>query len=294
MKKITEADVRKLFPKRYAKAKKYDFGSLLIIGGSKIYTGSPAFNALAALTLTAYRSGVDLVTVAAPERAANIVASFSPDIIAYPLKGDFLNKRHVRLLLELASKRTAVLIGGGLTRNRQTLETVLKFLSRCNLPTVIDADAIYALAYARTHKKYSKIFAKPRSWLLTPHGFEFFILVGMKPADALEERGMQVLEAARKFDSVILLKGPTDVISDGNNLVFNKTGNAYMTKGGTGDVLAGVAAGLVAQSMQLFDAACCAAYINGKAGDILARKRKASLLPSELIDEIARIVAKLS
>ena len=91
--------LKRVYRRRRQWSRKYDFGHLLVIGGSKLYSGSPAFNAQAAL-----RAGVDLVTIIAPERAANIVASFGPDLITYPLAGDFIKKSHLNILLKFAEK----------------------------------------------------------------------------------------------------------------------------------------------------------------------------------------------
>ena len=97
-----------VYKPRGHEAKKYDYGHLLVIGGSKIYSGSPGLNALAAM-----RCGTDLVTVASPERAANIVASFSPDIITYPLEGDFLSLNQLEEIGKLPGRFKACVIGGG-------------------------------------------------------------------------------------------------------------------------------------------------------------------------------------
>ena len=94
---VNKSILKKVYRKRAKDARKYDYGSLLVVGGSKLYSGSSGFAAL-----SAYRSGVDLVTVAAPERAANIIAGFSPDMITYPLKGDYLRKEHLKEILSLA------------------------------------------------------------------------------------------------------------------------------------------------------------------------------------------------
>ena len=133
--------LKKVYRRRDPWCHKYNFGHLLVIGGSKRYSGSPAFNALAAL-----RAGVDLVTVVAPRRAANIIASFSPDLIAYPLEGDYLTMKHLDELMALSENKDAVVIGGGLCRGKRTLRLVVEFLRRVEIPCVVDADAIYAVA----------------------------------------------------------------------------------------------------------------------------------------------------
>lgn len=275
--------IKEVYPKRKKQAHKYDFGALLVIGGSKKYSGSPVFNALASQAMASYRAGADIVEVAAPERAANIAAGFSPDIIAYPLKGDYLNRNHLTKIMELSKSKTAVVIGGGIERRNETLSTVLAFLKRTNLPCVIDADAIYALA---KDKKVIK-----RHFVVTPHAREFFILTGKTVLNLnLNKKIRIVKEEASKLNCTILLKGNPDIISDGVSIAINKTGNPYMTVGGTGDILAGILGSLLAQGIQPFKAACAAAYITGKAGDLAARKKKQSLVASDLLEEISKAV----
>lgn len=278
MLKITKAILKKVYKKRKAWSHKFDYGNLLIIGGSKLYSGSPALAALAAL-----RTGVDLVTIVAPERAANIAASFSPDLITYPLRGDFLDKRHLRDLIKFTKNKTAIAIGGGLWRRRPVLEAVAEYLKAIDLPCAIDADALHAVATRRE-------VVKDKPFILTPHGYEFFALSGVRPSEKLKERIDIVKKTAAGLKTTILLKGHVDVISDGKRVAINKTGNPYLTVGGTGDTLVGICGSLLAQGVDCFTAACAAAYINGKAGDIAAKKFKQSIIASDLIDYIPKVI----
>jgi len=257
---------------------KGDFGHLLVIGGSRKYSGSPAFNALAA-----YRSGVDLVTVAAPRRAADIIASFSPDLITHPLDGDYFDESHLKEVLELAKSVNAVAVGGGLERYKSTLIAVRKFLKKIELPCVIDADAIHAI------KKKSII---KRNFVITPHSNEFFVLTGIQPETDIERRVALVKNVATQLGCVIVLKGHIDVISDGMRTAINKTGNPYMTVGGTGDTLTGICGGLLARGVDPFDASCAACFINGMAGDLAARIYGEGLMASDLIDEIPNVLKR--
>ncbi|RLJ02052.1 MAG: NAD(P)H-hydrate dehydratase [Candidatus Aenigmatarchaeota archaeon] len=271
-------ELRKIYKKREKEVHKYNFGSLLVIGGSKIYSGSPTFNALAAL-----RSGVDLVEIAAPERAANIIASFSPDLITHPLKGDFLKKEHLKQIYKILENKTGFVIGGGLGREKETFKAVQKFLSEAKLPGVIDADAIYAVAEKPE-------IVREKNFVLTPHAYEFFILSGERVLDDLERRKNKVIKVARELKTTILLKGNIDIISDGNKIYLNKTGTPYMTKGGTGDTLAGICGALLARKVNCFESACCAAYINGRAGELASKKFRESFLASDLLNEIPKVI----
>ena len=271
-------ELRKIYKKREKEVHKYNFGSLLVIGGSKIYSGSPTFNALAAL-----RSGVDLVEIAAPERAANIIASFSPDLITHPLKGDFLKREHLKQIYKILENKTGFVIGGGLGREKETFKAVQKFLSEAKLPGVIDADAIYAVAEKPE-------IVREKNFVLTPHAYEFFILSGERILEDLERRKNKVIKVARELKTTILLKGNIDIISDGNKIYLNKTGTPYMTKGGTGDTLAGICGALLARKVNCFESACCAAYINGRAGELASKKFRESFLASDLLNEIPRVI----
>ena len=271
-------ELRKIYKKREKEVHKYNFGSLLVIGGSKIYSGSPTFNALAAL-----RSGVDLVEIAAPLRAANIIASFSPDLITHSLKGEFLKREHLKQIYKILENKTGFVIGGGLGREKETFKAVQKFLSEAKLPGIIDADAIYAVAEKPE-------IVREKNFVLTPHAYEFFILSGERVLDDLERRKNKVIKVARELKTTILLKGNIDIISDGNKIYLNKTGTPYMTKGGTGDTLAGICGALLARKVNCFESACCAAYINGRAGELASKKFKESFLASDLLNEIPRVI----
>src|SRR3989338_6061867 len=148
MPEVTSSILKHIYKDRPADAKKYDYGLLLIIGGSEFYSGAPALSAMAA-----FRAGVDMARIVAPKRAADIIASFSPTLAAYPLEGKWLNQSHVATLIEftksaqaVAKNKIAVVIGGGLGRSEETQETVKEYLTQIDIPVVIDADAIHAVA----------------------------------------------------------------------------------------------------------------------------------------------------
>jgi len=278
MKIVSKRILKKIYKKRNPWSHKYDYGHLLVVGGSKHYSGSPAFNTLAAL-----RAGVDLVTVVAPKRAADIVASFKPDLIAYPLDCDYFSSSVLDEVLRLVKAKTAVVIGGGMGRKEETLEFIRQFLSRISLPTVIDADAIHAIANHMEIIKGKKV-------VLTPHAYEFFVLTNTKLDSNLKKRVEAVKNFANKWKVTVLLKGHVDVISDGKQTAINRTGSPYMTKGGLGDCLAGIVGALLARGIPPMEAASAAAWINGKAGEIVARKLRDSLITPDVIEAIPRVI----
>lgn len=278
MDEITSEILQKIYQPREVNVHKYDFGHLLIVGGSKLYHGSPALSAL-----SAYRSGVDLVTIVAPRRAANAIAALSPDLITYPLDCDYFSIKNLDEVCSHLKQKTAVLIGGGIGREIITLDFILAFLEKIDLPTVIDADGIHAVAR-------QKDILAGRPFILTPHAHEFKVLSGIEISDNLEKRTATVQRTAEELETTILLKGPLDIISDGSKTVFNKTGNPFMTVGGTGDTLAGICGSLLAQGREIFAAVCAAAFINGRAGDLAAERFGPSLMASDLIEFIPKVI----
>ncbi|MBZ9571883.1 NAD(P)H-hydrate dehydratase [Patescibacteria group bacterium] len=282
--KVTKNILKEIYKKR-PKGKyfrKYSFGLLMVIGGGEFYSGSPALASMAA-----FKAGVDMVRIIAPKRAADIIASFSPDLAAYPLEGKWLEKRHLSTLLTLTESakivsrgNVAIVIGGGMGRSEETQEAILEYLSQISTPTVIDADAIHALG-----KNPEIISGKP--FLITPHTYEFFVLTKTEIYQLpYEEKIKIVKEQAQRLKTTILLKEKPDIIANGIEVALNKTGSPYMSKGGTGDTLAGICGALLARGVDPFLAAQAAAYINGKAGELVAKRMKEGLLATELIKAI--------
>lgn len=286
MLEVTKDTVKKLYPSRPEDSKKYDYGLLVVIGGSDFYSGSPALSAMAA-----FRAGVDMVRIIAPKRAADIIAGFSPILAAYPLEGKWLEQKHVSTLLAMteaakavANNKAAVVIGGGLGRSEETQKAILEYLSQVQVPVVIDADAIHAIA------KNPEIISG-RNFLITPHTYEFFVLTGKEIYQLPEEEKIKlVAKQAGRLKTTILLKGKTDIISNGQETALDKAGTPYMTVGGTGDTLAGICGALMARGINAFETGQAAAYINGKAGEIAAAKWKDAMTATDLIEAIPEAI----
>jgi hydroxyethylthiazole kinase-like uncharacterized protein yjeF len=261
-------------------AHKGDFGRLLIIGGSDVYTGAPALAALAAL-----RVGVDLAYVAAPEETAKTISSFSPDLITIKMEGRYLTPRNLNQLKAFLEKASAVAVGSGLGDREETFEfakEVIELAWERVKPMVVDADAIAAFRDSGLNS-HGKV-------VVTPHAGEFQKLTGKLPSENLLKRVDDVKDAAARFGSVILLKGSVDVVSDGLRVKLNYTGNPGMTVGGTGDVLTGVVGGFLAQGHPAFESAVAGAYVNGLAGDLAYRERGYQLTASDLLDRFPAIM----
>jgi NAD(P)H-hydrate epimerase len=257
-------------PARNAGSHKGDNGRVLVIGGGA-FTGAPALAALAAL-----RTGADWVTVAAPQSVAGAIASFSPDLIVHSLSGSYLASDNIDTVNALVRKHDVTVIGMGLGRESETAEAVSGILmSNPDARFVIDADALHALRMPMPVQDG----ALP---IITPHAGEFRMLGGVVSAD-LDERCELVRDFSARNHVVTLLKGNTDVISDGIAVRINQTGNPGMTVGGTGDVLAGVTGAIFAKIGALA-AASAGALIVGTAGDLAFVKYGCGLLATDVIE----------
>jgi hydroxyethylthiazole kinase-like uncharacterized protein yjeF len=274
-------DVDVVTVRRSPDAHKGQFGRLLVICGIEVFTGAPTLVALAA-----YRTGTDLVFVAAPEKAAQAISSISPNLITIKLPGETLAPEHLRLLREHIGKASALAVGPGLGLSRKTVSAVRKIVEiaqKEKKPLLLDADGLKALGIVRR-----TMF--DGSTVVTPHAGEFQAISGKAPSRDMKTRTNEVRHFASRSGAVVLLKGHTDIISDGVRVKLNNTGNPGMTVGGTGDVLSGIVAGLMAQGIDGFRAAVAGAFVNGAAGDLAQEQYGYHLTPTDLLDRIPRIM----
>ncbi|MBN1275254.1 NAD(P)H-hydrate dehydratase [Candidatus Woesearchaeota archaeon] len=249
---VTAKDVK--LPRRRRNAHKGEQGRLLIVGGSEDLVGAPVLAAKAA-----FRAGCDVVEVAAPWKVAWAINTHDASIIAHKLRCKAFSEAQVPRVLAHAKRADAVLLGNGLGRSPAQRAFVRGLLRELDKPVVIDADALHAT-----------FLDEVRSDLVvcTPHGKEYESLV--KNNKAIPGR------------VVILKKGSTDVITQGRNHYENRTGVPEMAVAGTGDVLAGLAAGFLAQGVTPLRSAINAAYLNGKAGE-RAKKKYGNFSAEELL-----------
>lgn len=264
-------------------------GRLLVIGGSARYSGAPSLAALAALSV-----GIDLVTLAVPRSIIHEVRAYSPDLIAIPLPSEEkLDSRSLDLLESELKNCDGVVIGMGLGLDDETRVAALALIDRASilgLPIVIDADALKALGSIRDRINLP-------NGILTPHANEFYALTGERlPADredGWKERLNIVMGWANKFNTTVLLKSRHDIITDGKRYKIKTIGNAGMTVGGTGDVLAGIAGAIVCRGAPPFRAAVAASFLNSRAGDLLAGEVGMSFTARQLIDYIPAVIRAL-
>jgi len=274
-------DLSRIYPKRQVNVHKGQFGTVLVICGSKLYSGSAALAAVGAV-----RAGADLAVVTAPERAANIAANTLPDLITYPLRGSQLTPSHVSQILKIAKLRkvNSLVIGCGLGNQRSTLTAIRKLIQKIIVPSVIDADGLAAISKG-------EIVLNDRPAVLTPHLGELAKLLNRASVDDnMEARLAGAKQAAFKYKAVVLLKGPVDIITNGMSTITNNTGTPFMTKGGTGDVLAGILGAILARGVDYMQAAHVAAYINGKAGEMASEKFGESLAASDMFEFIPKVI----
>jgi NAD(P)H-hydrate epimerase len=246
-----------LLPKPREDAHKGDGGEVLVIGGGP-YQGAPYLAGLGAL-----RAGADIVRIASP------VFEPVPDLIYEPIGARKIGMEHTDQLIALIEKADVVVCGNGL--GPASHNVVCAIAPHCT-KAVFDADALrLPLPVAQGETIY------------TPHAGEFARITGVTVDHSPIMRARAAKEAM--LPGTVLLKGQTDVITDGDRVRFNRTGSPSMTVGGTGDVLAGVAGALLCH-VPAFEAACIAAYVNGRAGMLVEKERGPGMLASDLVDRI--------
>jgi hydroxyethylthiazole kinase-like uncharacterized protein yjeF len=277
---VGPGDVMLVLTNRKSSAHKGDFGRVLFVGGSEVFSGAPALMSMAAL-----RTGVDIAYTAAPEAVAHDISSMSPNLITLKLDGKHLNPENLDVLREYIAAVDAVVLGPGAGLHSETkvfVRECIKVVEEFSKPLLLDADGLKA--FAEVKRKLSVPL------ILTPHAGEFFILTGEKLPDDLSSRVNKVLRAAGDLNATILLKGPVDIISNGEKIKLNFSGNPGMTVGGTGDVLTGVVGAFLAQGINAFEAAVAGAFVNGAAGDLACSQFGYHLVATDLLDFLPQIL----
>mgnify|MGYP006282586385 CR=1 FL=1 len=235
-------------------------GKVLVIGGSEEYSGAPALSGMAALQMD-----MDLVIVYSPRPIAAVIRGYSPNLIVREGKGSNICPEDLPVIEELIEWADSVVMGPGMGLAHETKEAVgmiLSALTKSGKPVVIDADGLKMCKDYKDELKGCKA-------VLTPHAGEFKILTSTKlpPEEKYSERARILELVAQKFSSTFLVKGRLDYICDEEQTRINKTGVPQMAVGGTGDILTGIIASLLALRIDKFNAACVAAYISGRLGE---------------------------
>ena len=266
------------YPVPQENSHKGDNGKILVVAGGP-YTGAPALVGLAA-----YRMGADIVHIAVPRDIYPVVASFSPNLIVHRLSDDEkLVSADVPFIITQLKNIDALIIGPGLGTAKETMKAVCDIVHKCEIPILLDADAITA-----TGEKPSIL--KNKIGVITPHVGEFYVLTGKRLDPDLPKKSKHVMWHARDLKMTILLKGEIDVISDGVSTKLNRTGNPGMTVGGTGDVLSGIVGALLAKKVSPYNAARIGAFTCGYAGDLAFKEKSYGLLATDVIEKIPEIL----
>ncbi len=238
-------------PKRSENSNKGTFGKVLNISGSEYMTGAGFLSSVSALKV-----GAGYVELASCERALNVVATLAPEVVLAPLSK----------IPELISNATVLLIGCGLSTS-DTAKRIVKTVLPAQIPTVVDADGLNILAES-TEILHSAKNDKIKNLIFTPHPKEASRLLNCELEDVLNNMENSAKKICEKYNCITVLKSHNTIVSDGNKIYRNTTGNSALAKAGSGDVLAGIIAGLLAQKMTPFDASCLGVYIHGLAGDL--------------------------
>lgn len=271
--------VLSLLPDRNPWGHKGNFGKLLLLCGSRGYTGAAFFAAMGAL-----RAGAGLVFLGVPESIYGIEAVKLNEPVIFPLPdaGGRLSADAVPEILTRLPQMDAVLVGPGLGQSEGTLAVVRVVLEKAECPVVVDADGINVLSAHRDLLRGRKL-----PTILTPHDGEFARLGGVIG----EDRMAAAAALAEELGCVVLLKGHETCITDGTDGYLNPTGNPGMAVGGSGDVLAGVITALLGAGLPPLEAAACGAWLHGAAGDRCAAELgQYGMLPTDMLSALPRLM----
>ena len=276
---LTHKDVLSMLPERDLRSHKGDFGRVLMLCGSRGYTGAAALAAMGAL-----RVGAGLVYLGVPECIYEIEATRLLEPIVLPLADadGKISEGATAEIDALLPKMDVVLVGPGLGQSDGVMRVVRHILECFIGPVVVDADGINVL---NLHKDVLRGRTSPT--ILTPHEGEFTRFGGSLEVGRVDA----AKQLAADLGVILLLKGYESVITDGTNAYINPTGNPGMAVGGSGDVLAGMIAGLIGQGIPPFKATACAAWLHGAAGDICADEiGRFGMLPSDMLNVLPRLM----
>lgn len=279
---MTQITTLPALPGRPVEGHKGMFGRVLIVGGNDQMVGAPVLAGTSAL-----RMGAGLVQIAVPRSILPTAISITPELIGLAL-GKGAGKRK---LLEAAEKADAVVVGPGLGQSPEARERLFALL-RMDKPTVVDADGLNMIAEGKSWPKSFKAHA-----VLTPHPGEMKRLAKLIGRDTVpsDEPGRIDIAtaAARAFGQVIVLKGYHTVITDGQRVHINDTGDSSLSKAGTGDVLSGIVGALLGVKMSGFDAACAGTWIHGRAGEIAGQRLgRRCVLARDVIEALSEAISE--
>ena len=275
---LSSSVVKKFIPSRKSNSRKGDNGKVLVVGGSYMYHGAPVLSSLAAL-----RSGSDLVYTAVPKVNVQSTRSLSSDFIIIPMADSKLTRGTVNKLLgQTPQDLDSATIGMGLAvQDVEALKLLIKSLLNRDVRLSLDASSLV--------KEILPLIAN-KNVVVTPHAGEFKRLFGEVPSENKVKRIQTVEKYAKKNSVTILLKGQTDIISNGTKTYTNVKNTPGMTVGGTGDVLSGITAGFLSRNRNALESASAAAFVNGLSGKITQKQFGLHLTASDLIENLPYVL----
>jgi hydroxyethylthiazole kinase-like uncharacterized protein yjeF len=280
-------ELAELLPEREPDTHKGDYGHALIAAGSPGKAGAAILAARAAV-----RAGAGLVTAAVPEPILQTVDLGSVESMTLGLPAGAagqIAERAADVLLDAAEGKAVLALGPGLGQEPSTAAAIRRAVLECPLPLVLDADGINAFA-----GRAGELARRRAETVLTPHPGELARLLGISAAQIQEDRVAAARGAAEETGAIVVLKGHLTLVASGTAVFVNPTGNPGMATGGTGDVLTGLVAGLLAQGLDALDATLVAVYLHGLAGDLAAgRLGEAPLAAGDLIETLPAAFAAL-
>lgn len=271
---VKKSDVKDLYPKRESDTHKGMNGRAMIVGGSLDYYGAPVLAGMGALF-----GGTDLVQLYVPECNFAVSRTFYPDFIVKSFPGDYLDAHGVEQIVSEGERQGCLVIGPGIGDRPETLAAIQAIIKKIKCPIILDAQAVYALPRDNTREN--------GHILITPHAQEFSNFCNKRFPSLLIEKVEMVKKCSKNLNVNILLKNPVDIVcSSTGDFCINQGGNAGMTSGGTGDVLAGLVGGLVARKLSHYDAARIGVFILCQAAEDLKTQKGFNFIATDLAQQL--------
>ena len=277
---INEEFIHKIIIPRKNNSRKGQNGIIGVVGGSRLYHGAPALSALAAL-----RSGCDLAYLFVPETIVNPIRAIAPDLIVYSLSDSKITMGNSNKILTFRKNINSFVIGPGLANQKMNgLINLVSKLQKNNVNIVLDAGAINS-------ELLNNISGK--NIVITAHLGEFNKLTNNK-LNTEEDIKNEIMSYAKKHNFTVVIKGKNDYISNGVDVHVNSSGNACMTKGGTGDILSGIIATYLSTGYSSIESSIIGTYVMGKTGELVYQKWGFSFLASEFLLQLGEYIKKFN
>ena len=282
--KIDAKLVLPFLPKREDNSNKGSFGKILNIAGSRLFSGAAFLSSKSAL-----RIGAGYVSLACPDEIISRIAPALPEITYLPLKSNSVGSINDENIIEEIHNYDVISVGCGLTTCEDTQKFLISFLKQINdrQKLIVDADCLNILALHRNELSL-------KNTIITPHPKELSRLLNISLAEVNENREKYARITSQTYECITVLKGHNTIVTNGDKIYVNTTGNSALAKAGTGDVLTGLIAGLLAQKVPPYQAAMLAVYIHGLAGDFASEDYTIySVLASDVIEYIPFAISDL-